>query len=114
MGESQKSCNESISVRDELKSTIESSNRIKELAKKITKESEKLKAIESKETEKQTKQSKLDEMVDQVASAYVDLQTKYEEFAAYIKANTINDNSGLQYDVLIPLRQNDFLAKWSE
>lgn len=42
------------------------------------------------------------------------VRVKYEEFAAYIKANTINDNSGLQYDVLIPLRQNDFLAKWSE
>jgi hypothetical protein len=53
-------------------------------------------------------------LVDQVASAYVDLRTKYEEFATYIKANTLNDNSGLQYDVLIPLRQNDFLAKWSE
>jgi hypothetical protein len=38
----------------------------------------------------------------------------YEAFAAYIRGNTANDDSGLQYDVQIPFRQNDFLAKWSE
>lgn len=112
--DSQELLDESVAVRNKLKNTIESSNRIKELAERINKESEKLKAIENKETEKQAEQRKLDELVDQVASSYVGLRTKYEEFAAYIKVNTVNDNSGLQYDVLIPLRQNDFLAKWSE
>ena len=112
--ESNKSYNDSIIIRDELKETIESSNRIKELAEKITKEGERLKNIEEKEKAKDEEQTKMDALIEEVASSYISLRSVYEDFASYIKYNTTNDDSGLKYDVQIPFRQNDFLAKWSE
>lgn len=112
--ESNKSYDDSVLTRDGLKETIESSNRIKELAEKITKEGDKLKKIEEKEKAKSEEQTKLDALIVEVADSYISLRSAYEAFAAYIKENTANDDSGLQYDVQVPFRQNDFLAKWSE
>ncbi len=112
--ESKKSYSDSVKTRDELKETIESSNRIKELAEKIAKEGERLKKIEEKEKAKFEEQTKIDALIDEVSGSYISLRLAYEAFAAYIRGNTANDDSGLQYDVQIPFRQNDFLAKWSE
>lgn len=111
---SNKSYDDSVLTRDGLKETIESSNRIKELAEKITKEGDKLKKIEGKEKAKSEDQTKLEALIVEVAGSYISLRSAYEAFAAYIKENTANDDSGLQYDVEIPFRQNDFLTKWSE
>lgn len=112
--QSNKSYDDSVLTRDGLKGTIESNNRIKELAEKITKEGDKLKKIEEKEKARSEEQTKIDTLVVEVAGSYISLRSAYEDFAAYIKENTANDDSGLQYDVQIPFRQNDFLAKWSE
>ncbi|WP_313162650.1 TrlF family AAA-like ATPase [Sedimentibacter sp.] len=112
--ESNESYDKSVLIKDGLKKTIESSNYIKELAEKITKESDKLKKIEGKEKIKSEEQTKMDTLIVEVANSYVSLHLDYEDFAAYIRENTANDDSGLQYDVQIPFRQNDFLAKWSE
>jgi hypothetical protein len=111
---SNKSYEDSVLTRDGLKEIIESSNRIKELAEKITKEGDKLKKIEEKEKAKSEEQAKINTLIDEVADSYISLRLSYEAFAAYIKENTTNDASGLQYDVQIPFRQDDFLAKWSE
>jgi hypothetical protein len=83
-------------------------------ADKITKEGDKLKKIEEKEKAKCEEQTKIDALIVGVAGSYISLRSAYEAFATYIKENTANDDSGLQYDVQIPFRQNDFLAKWSE
>ncbi len=112
--ESNKSYEDSVSIRDSLKKTIESSNRVKELSDKITKESERLKEIEGKERIKFDEGKKMEALIAEVASSYICLRSDYEAFAAYVKENTVNDDSGLQYDVQIPFRQNDFLTKWSE
>lgn len=112
--ESNKSYDDSILIRDELKETIESSNRIKELAEKITKEGNKLKKIEEKRKSKSEEQAKIDTLITEVAGSYISLRLDYEIFADYIKENIEDDDSGLKYDVQIPFRQNDFLAKWSE
>ena len=112
--ESQKSYDDSVLIRDELKETIESSNRIKVLSDKITKEGDSLKEIEEKEKIKSEEQIKLDALIVEVADSYISLRSDYEAFATYIKENTVNDDSGLQYDVQIPFRQNDFVTKWSE
>ena len=112
--ESNKSYDDSILTRDRLKVIIESSNRIKELAGKITKEGDKLKKIEDNEKAKFEEQAKMDPLIGEVTSSYISLCSVYEDFATYIKENTSNDDSGLQYDVQIPYRQNDFLEKWSE
>ncbi|MGB4659378.1 MAG: hypothetical protein WBI07_09365 [Mobilitalea sp.] len=111
---SKKNYGDLVLIRDGLKDTIESSNRIKELAEKITKEGDKLKKIEEKEKTKYEEQARFEALVVEVAGSYISLRSVYEDFANYIKGNTENDDSGLQYDVQIPFRQNDFLARWSE
>lgn len=111
---SEKSYEESVLTREGLKRTIESSNRIKELAKKIAKESDKLKGINEREKIISEEQKRFDTLIFEVADSYISLRSEYENFASYIKENTVNDDSGLHYDVQIPFRENDFLVKWSE
>jgi DNA repair exonuclease SbcCD ATPase subunit len=98
----------------DLKNAIEKSNRIKELAEKITKESDTLKRIEEKEKAKVQVERKLETLINEVANSYVSLRSEYESFAAYIKENSLSGDSGLQYDVQIPFRKNEFISKWSE
>lgn len=114
LAEGNKSYYDSALIRDGLKETIESSNRVKELAERITKEDNKLKKIREKEKEKSEERVKIDALIAEVADSYISLRLAYEAFATYIKENIANDDSGLQYDVQILFRQNDFLAKWSE
>lgn len=101
-------------IRDSLKDTIESSIHIKELANKIAKEGEKLKEVENKAECVRTEQERMNALVDDVASSSITLRTVYNEYAKCIKENTVDDDSGLKYDVQIPFRQDDFLTKWSE
>lgn len=61
-----------------------------------------------------TEQERMNALVDDVASSSITLRTVYNEYAKCIKENTVDDDSGLKYDVQIPFRQDDFLTKWSE
>lgn len=101
-------------IRDDLKDTIESSIHIKELANKIAKEGEKLKEVKNKTECLQTEQERMNMLIENVASSCFSLRTVYNDYAECIKESTVDDDSGLKYDVQIPFRQDDFLAKWSE
>jgi ABC-type cobalamin/Fe3+-siderophores transport system ATPase subunit len=103
-----------VQTRDQLKGVVESSNRIKELGKRINDETEKLKSIKAKEALQGEEQKKIDVAIKDVAESYVKLREAYEAFAQYITENTADDSLGLEYSVQIPLRRDDFLAKWSE
>lgn len=112
--ETEKVINGFTIIRDSLKDTIESSIHIKELANKIAKEGEKLKEVESKIECLRIEQERMNVLIDDVSSSCIALRTIYNEYAECIKENTVDDDSGLKYDVQIPFRQEDFLTKWSE
>jgi len=109
-----KSLDESEKTRDSLKDIIESNNTIKDLAKKISIESEKLENIEALEKSRKVEQVQYDELLAAIASSYVNVRTDYDLFAEYVNQNTHNDSSDLSFAVQIPFRQEDFSAKWAE
>ncbi len=51
---------------------------------------------------------------DESSGCVVEMFLRKDEYAKCIKENTVDDDSGLKYDVQIPFRQDDFLTKWSE
>ena len=101
-------------IRESIKGKIESSNHIKELAKKITDEEAILQTVVSKEKVLNDEKDKQDIAILKIASSCIDLKKDYEEYARYISENANTDDSGLTYEVLIPLRVDDFLNKWRE
>ena len=109
-----KSRNTSIEFRDKLKDTIESNNAIKELANRIAIESKKIKSIGEFEDQIAEEKNRYNSLVEEVASSYVGIRTDYESFACYINHNTPRENSDLSYDIQIPFKHDDFIAKWIE
>lgn len=110
----EKECVAALATRDSLKGKIESSNHIKELAQKISDEEAVLQTIISKEKVLNDEQEKQDIAISNISSSCVDLKKDYEDYACYISENANTDDSGLTYEVLIPLRVDDFLNKWRE
>lgn len=110
----EKECVAALATRDSLKGKIESSNHIKELAQKISDEEAVLQAIISKEKVLNDEQEKQDIAISNISSSCVDFKKDYEDYACYISENANTDDSGLTYEVLIPLRVDDFLNKWRE
>lgn len=107
-------CDIASKTRDSLKEKIESSNRIKELTQKIAVEEETLKAIILKEKIMNDEKEKQNAAILTISSSCVDYKKDYEEYAQYISKNANTDDSGLTYEVRIPLRVDDFLKKWRE
>ena len=110
----EKECVAALATRDSLKGKIESSNHIKELAQKISDEEAVLQTIISKEKVLNDEQEKQDIAISNISSSCVDFKKDYEDYACYISENANTDDSGLTYEVLIPLRVDDFLNKWRE
>ena len=110
----EKECVAALATRDSLKGKIESSNHIKELAQKISDEEAVLQTIISKEKVLNDEQEKQDIAISNISSSCVDFKKYYEDYACYISENANTDDSGLTYEVLIPLRVDDFLNKWRE
>lgn len=110
----EKECVAALATRDSLKVKIESSNHIKELAQKISDEEAVLQTIISKEKVLNDEQEKQDIAISNISSSCVDFKKDYEDYACYISENANTDDSGLTYEVLIPLRVDDFLNKWRE
>lgn len=110
----EKECVAALATRDSLKGKIESSNHIKELAQKISDEEAVLQTIISKEKVLNDEQEKQDIAISNISSSCVDLKKDYKDYACYISENANTDDSGLTYEVLIPLRVDDFLNKWRE
>lgn len=110
----EKECVAALATRDSLKGKIESSNHIKELAQKISDEEAVLQTIISKEKVLNDEQEKQDIAISNISSSCVDFKKDYEDYACYISENANADDSGLTYEVLIPLRVDDFLNKWRE
>ena len=110
----EKECVAASATRDSLKGKIESSNHIKELAQKISDEEAVLQTIISKEKILNDEQEKQDIAISNISSSCVDFKKDYEDYACYISENANTDDSGLTYEVLIPLRVDDFLNKWRE
>ena len=110
----EKECVAALATRDSLKGKIESSNHIKELAQKISDEEAVLQTIISKEKVLNDEQEKQDIAISNISSSCVDFKKDYEDYACYISDNANTDDSGLTYEVLIPLRVDDFLNKWRE
>lgn len=109
-----KSRDASIMVRDGLKGTIESSNAIKELAAKMSVESEKIKQIEGFERTAFEARTQFNTLLDDISSSLVNIRSNYNGFAEYINQNTQTEDMDLSYSVQIPFRQEDFLSKWIE
>ena len=110
----EKECVAALATRDSLKGKIESSNHIKELAQKISDEEAVLQTIISKEKVLNDEQEKQEIAISNISSSCVDFKKDYEDYACYISENANTDDSGLTYEVLIPLRVDDFLNKWRE
>lgn len=110
----EKECVAALATRDSLKGKIESSNHIKELAQKISDEEAVLQTIISKEKVLNDEQEKQYIAISNISSSCVDFKKDYEDYACYISENANTDDSGLTYEVLIPLRVDDFLNKWRE
>lgn len=104
--------NDSTAIRDKLKGTIESSNAIKELAVKISAETEKLKKIEGFEQTALEARNQFNTLLDDISASLINIRSYYDEFANYINQNTQNEDIDLSYSVQIPFRQEDFVSKW--
>lgn len=109
-----KSRDASIMVRDGLKGTIECSNVIKELADKISVESEKLKLIEGFERTALEAGKQFNTLLDDISTSLINIRSDYNVFADYINQNTQSEDVDLSYSVQIPFRQEDFVSKWIE
>ena len=112
--ESVKSRDASIVVRDGLKSTIECSHAIKELANKIYVESEKLKQIEGLEQTASKAREQCNTLLDDISASLINIRTDYNAYADYINQNTQSKDVDLSFSVKIPFRQEDFMSRWIE
>lgn len=105
---------ESVSIRGKLRSTIESNDVIKELSGKINAESANLNTINEIEATKTEAESRYHTLLDNISKSYVGFKDEYNDFAAYINSNTENATPDLSYSVLVPFRQEEFVATWSD
>ncbi|PKM75315.1 MAG: hypothetical protein CVU92_01970 [Firmicutes bacterium HGW-Firmicutes-17] len=103
---------DSTVVHDKLKGTIESSNAIKELAAKMSVETEKLKQIEGFEQTALEVKNQFNTLLDDISASLINFRSYYDEFADYINQNTQSEDVDLSYSVQIPFRQEDFVSKW--
>ena len=105
---------ESLCVRDSLKSTIESNNLVKELAEKISIESEKLQRINKTEGILTGLRIEFTSLLETISSKLTCILSEYRKFADTINKYTQNDDMELSYSVQIPFRREDFISKWNE
>lgn len=98
---------------DAMKPIVERTNNLQDLNERIIAENEKLNKIIKREQEILDINQELRTLIDSVADSCIGLKDKYKEFAQYVKENTHTDDSGLQFDVHIPFRKDDFLNKWT-